>query len=176
MNTKWQTLASKRVYGNNWIKLREDEVTQPNGERSIFAVVEGKSFVMMIPKIGEEYYLIEQYRYPTGENSLEFPAGGIKEGETPEDAVKREMEEETGLTPSSIKKLGKLYVTSSFSNIVYYVYFVENFTQTVQQPEAAEGTIKIMKATLPQIKEFVAKGTITDSQTLAALQIYLQTQ
>ena len=40
--------------------------------------------------------LVEQYRPPVGKFTVEFPAGLIDEGETPEDAALRELREETG--------------------------------------------------------------------------------
>ena len=41
------------------------------------------------------------------EHSWQFPQGGIKRGETPEQAMFRELEEETGLMPEHVKVLGR---------------------------------------------------------------------
>jgi len=41
------------------------------------------------------------------EHAWQFPQGGIKEGETPEQAMYRELEEETGLKPPHVEILGR---------------------------------------------------------------------
>jgi len=41
------------------------------------------------------------------EHAWQFPQGGIKQGETPEQAMFRELEEETGLQPQHVKVLGR---------------------------------------------------------------------
>jgi len=41
------------------------------------------------------------------EHSWQFPQGGIKYGETPEQAMFRELEEETGLLPQHVKVIGR---------------------------------------------------------------------
>ena len=41
------------------------------------------------------------------EHAWQFPQGGIKSGETPEQAMYRELKEETGLEPHHVKILGR---------------------------------------------------------------------
>ena len=51
--------------------------------------------------------MVRQYRHPVKETLLEIPGGFIDENETPEDAMKRELKEETGYEFSSINKCRK---------------------------------------------------------------------
>ncbi len=41
-----------------------------------------------------------------GQDAWQFPQGGIKEGETPEKALFRELQEEVGLSPQQVQILG----------------------------------------------------------------------
>jgi 8-oxo-dGTP pyrophosphatase MutT (NUDIX family) len=41
------------------------------------------------------------------EHSWQFPQGGIKKGESPEQAMLRELEEETGLKPEHVRIIGR---------------------------------------------------------------------
>ncbi len=44
-----------------------------------------------------------------GQNAWQFPQGGIKEEETPEQAMFRELEEEIGLKPEQVEVLGSTH-------------------------------------------------------------------
>ncbi|HNQ16670.1 MAG TPA: hypothetical protein PKJ26_00370 [Candidatus Woesebacteria bacterium] len=54
----WKTLSSKKIYENDWISLRHDEFQTPNGKKGIYGVVGGKDFSLVIPKMGDDYFLL----------------------------------------------------------------------------------------------------------------------
>jgi ADP-ribose pyrophosphatase len=53
--------------------------------------------------------MIYNYRYPLNEWGLEFPSGHIEPAETPQEAARRELEEETGYSASELKLVGEFY-------------------------------------------------------------------
>lgn len=53
---------------------------------------------------GPELLLEKQFRPPTGKVTIEFPAGMVDEGETPEQAAVRELKEETGYVGEVIRE------------------------------------------------------------------------
>ena len=61
--------------------------------------------------------LIERHR--AGKHYFVFPGGGVDEGETPEQAAIREMEEETGLSVSVQRKLAEIHF--GLSEQIYYL-------------------------------------------------------
>jgi hypothetical protein len=73
----WQTLGTRTVYANPWLRLREDTVIRPDGQQGIYGVVE------MNPSVGvvalndiSEIALVTQWRYTLGRMSVEIPAAG----------------------------------------------------------------------------------------------------
>ena len=73
----------------------------------------------------EKYLLIDRAHPPYG---FAGPAGHIDEGESPEEAVKREVREETGLTITSCKLLEKEEISNNVCTTgmtIHYWYLFE---------------------------------------------------
>ena len=65
-----------------------------------------KKCVIMIPVEQDSFVMIDEFRISINKNIVQFPAGKIEEFETPEDAAKRELKEETGYIFTRIEYLG----------------------------------------------------------------------
>src|SRR5262245_38527728 len=55
-----------------------------------------------------------QFREPLDGSTFECPAGRVEAGESPEDAVRRECEEETGRVPELVERIRGLYPAPGF--------------------------------------------------------------
>ena len=78
--------------------VREDEIERDNGARGIYGVVEKCDSAIILPIDGDQIYLVEQFRYPIGENSLEFPQGSLERNDVdPAEIAREELQAETGL-------------------------------------------------------------------------------
>lgn len=61
----YKTIASKTVYENPWIRVREDKIIRPNGEEGIYGVLESNDSVMVVVlNDKKQVYLIKAYSYP----------------------------------------------------------------------------------------------------------------
>src|SRR5690242_4083454 len=108
----WKTISSTIIYESPWVKLQHDQMIMPDGTPGEYDIVVRNDFVVVIPITNGIFTLVDQYRYPIKMRSLEFPEGGIENGELPADAAKRELREETGLTCSSVTQLGFLHLAN----------------------------------------------------------------
>ncbi len=70
-----QRVASREVYRNNWLTLREDDIRRPDGSTGIYAVVDKPTYALVIPRDGDRFHLVEQFRYPARPAALGVSAG-----------------------------------------------------------------------------------------------------
>ena len=96
----------KIVYQNPWIKVREDEIIRPNGEKGIFGVVDAGTGVTVVALDKDnEVYIIREFHYAIETNDYILPSGGI--GQEKSLWPLRELEEEAGVTAKKWTFLGK---------------------------------------------------------------------
>ena len=85
-----------------------DDLNNPNVEAVVLVISD---------EAHEKLLLNREYRLAAGCYVYNFPAGLIDPGETPEEAAKRELCEETGLTLTKIEDvIGESYSAVGFSN------------------------------------------------------------
>lgn len=110
----WQITARREVYRNDRLTLREDDVIKPTGEPSRYATVRLVDGVEVLAcTSSEEVYLVRQYRYGLGRQSVEAVGGTLDEGESPFEAARRELREELGITAQDWVNLGDVHHSTS---------------------------------------------------------------
>ena len=96
---KWQVLESEYLLRRApWLTARKDVCRLPDGRiNDHYYVLEYPDWVNIIAVTEDGDIVLErQYRHGLGNTCYELPCGVIEEGETPLEAAKRELLEETG--------------------------------------------------------------------------------
>lgn len=166
----WQKLSSAIVHTNPWYKVRRDEVIRPDGQPGEYYVIEtnGASVFIVATNPADEILLIGMERYTNGTFSWEVP-GGNSDGQDPARAALRELQEETGYTTDSLTLLGKSYVMNGVCGEASYVFLAKNLQQTTSNAKAEEGITRTQWFSIPDIKNMIKRGEITDNQSIVAL-------
>ncbi len=167
-------LSSRVVYRNRWMTVREDEIERDNGARGIYGVVEKCDSAIVLAIDGDQIYLVEQFRYAPGLNSLEFPQGSLERSDVgPAEIAREELREETGLVAEKLELLGEIYIACGYANQKTFAFLATGLAQTGRKPEAEEHDLTLRKVSIAEFENLVRGNVIKDAQTLAAWGLYI---
>lgn len=175
MIRKWKKISSKIIYKNSWIKVREDAVIRPDGERGIYGFLEKTAGNWIIVLDNDNFiYLINEYRYPVKKMFLQIPCGVINSGNIIQQA-KKELFEETGIKASKWERLGGFYQGPGHETTYVNIFLAKNLDLSklkVGNQEGNESIVKIIKVSLPKLKKMILDGKIECGMTIAALNLF----
>ena len=167
----WITHKTRPVYENPWIHVSESEVTNPGGGSGIYGVVHFKNRAIGVVPIDAEgnTWLVGQYRYTLNTYEWEIPEGGCPEGESPLEAAKRELAEETGLIAGDYRTiLDNIALSNSVSDERATIFVARDLSHTNASPEETED-LQLRHLPLREAIAMVRRGEITDSISVIAL-------
>ena len=171
MKNQEKKLSSEVVYNGKIFKVTKDDVECPNGQKTIREIVHHRGGVAILFKVDDRFIFEKQYRYALQEEIIEMPAGKLEEGETPLEAAKRELLEETGYRPLEMIHLGDSYPTPGYSSEIIHLYYCPKAVKEERHLDKDEN-IELIYLTLDEIEQMIADNTIKDSKTVAAIYLY----
>ncbi|GAA3574410.1 NUDIX hydrolase [Amycolatopsis ultiminotia] len=165
-----QRVATREVYRNNWMTVREDAIRRPDGSDGIYGVVDKPTFALVIPLDGDRLHLVEQFRYPVGARRWEFVQGTAPDlaEVPPAELARRELREETGLRAETIVELGRLEVAPGLTSQRGHVYLATGLTEGTPEREPEEQDMRTAWFSTAQVQKMIMTGEITDAQSIAA--------
>ena len=170
---KEPTLETRRVYRGKILNVRVDRVSLSNGNVGTREIIEHSDCVCMVPMDEQRnVVLVSQYRKAVEETLLEVPAGGVEEGEISEGAALRELQEETGYTADSLKRLASFWTTPGFCTELMHSYLATDLRRSVRQGDEDE-EIQVVKVPLGEVPDMIRRGEIRDAKSIASLLMVL---
>jgi ADP-ribose pyrophosphatase len=157
---KWEKLSSKYLVKEQWATLRVDTCRMPNGTLiDDYYVLEYPGWVNAVALTEDnKVILIKQYRHAAEEVILELPGGCIDPGESPEQAIIRELLEETGYQFESIEPLCTLYANPSTSGNVTTSFLAKGGKKIQDQHLDGREEIDVFNVGLDELKKMAMKN------------------
>lgn len=182
-------IKEEKILSDNHYLLKEVQfdIRKKNGEwetqkREVFD--HGNAVTALLYNVEEKTVILtQQFRVATflnGNSSgmlTEAPAGLLEEKEPPEEAILREISEETGYELTEVQKVFEAYSSAgSLTELIYY--YVAPYTKAQKVGKGGgleeEGEeLKIMEVPFAEAVEMVEKGQIRDAKTILLIQYAL---
>src|SRR5260221_2059827 len=162
-------ISSKPILQAKLFSVEEYKIKLKNKREVIHTVAKRKPTITVFPLTdAHEVYLIHQYRYLLKATILEAVAGFINEGETPMQAAKRELKEETGIRAMSWGEIGRLGLSASVFKGETHIFLARDLELGIPEPEEDED-IELVKLPLEKAVEKIFTGEIAIASSVAGL-------
>ena len=162
--------SSELIFDGKVLHLYRDEIYLPDGREAFREYCRHIGAVCVVPVTDQgEVICVRQYRYPVADVMLEIPAGKLDyKTENPDEAVLRELREETGATCSKLTFMGKYYSSPAILDECIYMYMAEglDFGDTDFDDDEF---IEAVKIPIDELVGKIMRGEIPDGKTQAAV-------
>jgi ADP-ribose pyrophosphatase len=168
-----QTLTSETAFSGRLIDVRKETVRLPSGENTTREIVIHPEVVAILPILDDgRIVFVRQYRKAVDRILLEVPAGGVDPGETPEDAVRRELVEETGYTAGDTTFVMSFYTSPGFTTENMHLYLARNLTPGAATEETDQ--IEVVELSVAEARKRWEADEISDAKTILTILWYEQ--
>ncbi|MBN8851092.1 MAG: GDP-mannose pyrophosphatase [Sphingobacteriales bacterium 50-39] len=183
-NTK-VTIIDTKVLSDNWYTLRKVTYDYQKKDGSLErqtreAYDRGNGATILLYNVKEKKVILtRQFRLPTFINGNESgmlieACAGLLDKDNPEDAIRRETEEETGYKVASVRKIFEAYMSpGSVTEILYF--FVAEYERSMKINDGGgvaheQEDIEVLELDADKAMSMIGTGEIRDGKTIMLLQ------
>lgn len=158
-------ISTEYISNHQYFTARKDKYETPAGlvVEEYFVVEMPDSACAMAITADGKFVLVNQYRHPIGQMSLELPGGFVDANEPKEKAIARELLEETGYAFSEIICLGKTYSNPGVLNNATHLFLATGGVKVAKQLLDDNEEIEIILKTKEEVKTLLAEGAFKQS-------------
>lgn len=163
-----KTISKKTVFEGRILSLDIHEVELSGGRTGTREIIRHGAAVAVVARRRDgRFVFIRQFRKAMERMCFEVMAGGVDPGEAAEAAAVRELKEETGYEPDSIRFLASVYPSMGYCTERIDIFYAE-----VHEPGETDfdhdETIETILVTEQEMDAMVRAGKVEDAKTLAA--------
>jgi 8-oxo-dGTP pyrophosphatase MutT (NUDIX family) len=161
----WKVIASEYLHKEEWLTIRKDTCELSTGKIipayyvneyldwvNVFALTEDDRVIM-----------VKQYRHGIGLMSTELPGGVTEAKETPEEACRRELLEETGYEFKSFEYLGKISANPATTNNYTHMFLASGGIKVADLNLDETEELEVVFYTIEEVKALIKRNEILQS-------------
>ncbi|NLS92940.1 MAG: NUDIX hydrolase [Planctomycetaceae bacterium] len=166
----WTRLSSRYVAEYKVTKVRTDRYRfEPRQTEADFLVCESPDWVVILPVTDDgQVVFVRQFRHGVGQVVLEIPGGLIDGEESPEEAARRELLEETGYEAASVRKVAELLPNPALNCAHCHVVLAQGCRLVRGQALDPLEQIEVVTYPLAEVGELIRSGEFNHAQAIAA--------
>ena len=169
MDYIWRKLRSESVLRTPYYGVSLDKLRHPHGHEVDYYVIEHslKATGAVAVDDAGRVLLVQQWRHPVQKLLWSLPAGGMEPGETAEDAIRRELREETGHAAATIEPLYSYHPNPATTNQTFHLFLALGLSEI--GPRVPGEIHDVRWFTRDEIEQMLERGEILDGLTMVGL-------
>ena len=162
----WETVDRATAYSCPGFDIVREDVRLPDGTETDFDyLVEGESVVILPFTPEREVVTIEEWRHAVKRLNHGLPAGSMEPDENPEQAARRELQEETGYEADGVEHMTTVEPANGFADAVFHYFVARGCEPTAEQDLDHNETIRVRTTTLEELLDRAREDDLRDGRT-----------
>ena len=158
---------TKEVFECPWFHVHEEKWENHSecGHEPFYRIESPNGVLVLALTTDGKIILVRQFRHAIRGTTVEFPAGSIERGETPEEAATRELLEETGYRAGTLQFLGSGHIMVNRYSARDYLFLAKQAVVAPGSPKEPQS--EVLLVSLGEFKDLVASGTFAQFPALS---------
>ncbi|MFM9613632.1 NUDIX hydrolase [Streptomyces niveiscabiei] len=169
---RWTVHGERPLYDTPWVRLRALDVERPDGTRTEYHAVRLRDLAVLAAVDDARVLMMWRHRFLTDAWGWELPMGLVEDGESPARAGARELEEETGWRPGSVRELIYTEPAAGVSDTRHHVFRTDD-ARWVGAPTERNESDRVEWVPLGSLAGMIRRREIVSGATLVGVMALL---